>query len=81
MLAFSGIRAGELQHLRPQDVDLAGNWIHVRAHGDWQPKTRRARKIPIHPRLAEILKSLPKSSGDVLLLLGVQVPSIPRGGH
>jgi integrase len=80
LLAFSGIRAGELQHLRPQDVDLVGNWIHVRAHGDWQPKTRRARKIPIHPRLAEILKTLVKSTGPYFFCAAPS-PKHPKGDN
>jgi integrase len=41
--------------LRPQDVDLRTGWIHVVGRDGWTPKTRRARKIPIHPRLKEIL--------------------------
>jgi integrase len=80
MLAFSGIRAGELQHLRPQDVDLQGTWIHVRAHGDWQPKTRRARKVPIHPRLVEILKSLTKAAGPYFFCAAAS-PKYPKGDH
>ena len=67
MLAFSGIRAGELQHLRPRDVDLEGGWIHV-----------RARKVPIHPRLVEILKSLPKAAGPYFFCAAAS-PRYPRG--
>jgi integrase len=63
VLSFTGIRAGELQHLRPQDVDLANNWIHIRTHAGWKPKTGRDRRVPIHPRLAEILKAQPRSEG------------------
>lgn len=80
LLAFSGVRAGELQHLRHQDVDLAGNWIHVRAHGNWQPKTRQARKIPIHPRLVEVLKTQPKSTG-VFFFCAAPSPKYPKGDH
>ena len=80
LLGFSGIRAGELQNLRRQDVDLAGNWIHIRAHGDWQPKTRQARKIPIHPRLAQILSPL-RESGGPYFFCAAPSPKYPEGDH
>ena len=54
-LAFSGVRVGELGMLRPCDVDLIGGWIHVVGRDGWIPKTREARKIPIHPRLRSLL--------------------------
>ena len=80
LLAFTGLRAGEMQHLRLQDVDLVGRWVHVRAHGDWVPKTRQARKVPIHPRLAEILKALPKAAGPYIFCKTAS-PEYPDGGH
>ena len=55
-LALTGLRVGELSMLRPMDVDLKEGWIHVVAREGWIPKTRQARKIPIHPRLMEMLK-------------------------
>jgi integrase len=54
-LAFSGLRIGELQHLRANDVDLAKNWIQVESRKGAETKTRRSRKIPIHPLLRELL--------------------------
>ena len=32
LLAFSGMRSGELQHLQRIDVDLAGNWLDIQGH-------------------------------------------------
>src|SRR5207249_3902018 len=29
VLAFTGIRSGELQRLKPEDLDLVGNWLHI----------------------------------------------------
>jgi len=66
VLALTGMRLGELQHLRPEDLDLAGNWIHIVPRQDWQPKNRTARKIPIHPRLRLFLEALPKAKGPYL---------------
>jgi integrase len=51
VLAFTGMRSGELQRLNPDDVDLKGNWIHIVSRVGAETKTRRSRKLPIHPRL------------------------------
>lgn len=80
ILAFTGLRAGELQHLRPQDVDVKNGWIHVRAHGDWQPKTRRARKIPIHPRLSGYLAAILTTSKPYYFCAATSV-KYPKGDH
>lgn len=65
LLAYSGLRAGELQMLRPRDVDLVRGWVHVIGREGWVPKTRQARKVPIHPHLMRYLKeyaaALPKT--------------------
>jgi integrase len=29
LVAFTGMRSGELQRLRLEDIDLTGNWIHI----------------------------------------------------
>jgi len=55
-LAFTGLRVGELSMLRPCDVDLTAGWIRVVGREGWVPKTRQARKVPIHPRLRQILQ-------------------------
>jgi integrase len=60
ILAFTGMRAGELQRLQPQDLDLDGGWIHVVSREGLETKTRDTRKVPIHPRLGAILAVLPK---------------------
>lgn len=61
VLAMTGMRVGELQRLKPEDVDLAGNWVHVRSRPGAETKTKRSRKVPIHPRLRVALAALPKS--------------------
>jgi len=80
VLAFTGMRSGELQHLRKEDVDLAGDWIHIVNRPGAETKTRCSRKVPIHPRLHQILKSAPKSWGPWFF---TAEPSnkYPNGGH
>ncbi len=56
VLAFTGMRAGELQRLQPRDIDLAGNWIYVVSRAGLETKTRLSRKVPIHPRLRVFLE-------------------------
>ena len=53
-LAMTGLRSGEMQHLRPQDVDLDGGWIYVTSREDWQTKTHESRKVPVHRELRRL---------------------------
>src|SRR4051794_38093331 len=68
LLAYTGLRAGEMRMLRPRDVDLQRGWVHVVGRPGWVPKTRQARKVPVHPLLMEYLTayvaSLPKSAAE-----------------
>jgi integrase len=66
VLAFTGMRAGELQRLRPEDVDLDGNWIHIVSRDGAETKTRRSRKVPIHPRLRPVFEGLPRRARPYL---------------
>jgi integrase len=59
VLAMTGCRSGELQRLRPEDVDLAGGWVHIVSRAGAETKTRTSRKIPIHPRRRAVLEALP----------------------
>lgn len=60
VLAFSGMRVGELKYLSWDDVDLDGGWLHVRAKPDvgWRPKGKEDRKIFINNRLRHVLEGL-----------------------
>jgi len=59
VLAFTGMRSGELQRLKPEDIDLAGGWVHIRSRPGAETKTRESRKVPVHPRLRAVLAALP----------------------
>ena len=80
-LAYTGLRAGEMQMLRPQDVDTVNGWIYVAAHGDWMPKTRQARKIPIHSELRKYLAMMPAGSNRTRFFEAPPSPRYPDGGH
>jgi len=79
VLAFTGMRSGELQRLRVEDLDLKGNWIHIVSREGAETKTGYSRKVPIHPKLKPFLESLP-TTGPWLF---VAPPSwkYPEGGH
>ena len=63
-LAFTGMRIGELQQLRWEDVDLERRVIHVcRGGSGGKPKDKEDRFIPIHAqKLKPILQTLPRDS-------------------
>ncbi|MBA4192660.1 MAG: hypothetical protein C0467_32235 [Planctomycetaceae bacterium] len=70
VLAFTGMRAGELQRLRPEDVDLESSWVNIRSRPGAETKTRQSRKVPIHPRLRAVLVVLPKTRRPWLFTAG-----------
>ncbi len=69
-LAFTGMRIGELQQLRWEDVDFDLNVIHIQRGGsDGKPKNKEDRFIPIHGRkLKPILQALLRKSDQVFLM-------------
>jgi integrase len=79
-LAFTGMRSGELQRLKPEDVDLAGNWIHVVSREGGETKTGHSRKVPIHRRLLPYLKRMPASS-RIWFFTAAASPKYPDGDH
>jgi integrase len=80
MLAFTGIRSGECQRLRPEDVDLSGNWISIQSRLGGETKTRRSRRIPIHPRLRALLEAVPRTHRQWFFTAG-RSTRYPDGGH
>ncbi len=80
VLAFTGMRSGEMQHLLRVDVDLYGNSIHIISRDGAETKTRESRKVPIHPRLRALVEALPKTKSQWCFATG---PSnrYPNGDH
>jgi len=58
VLAITGMRRGELRRLQPIDIDLKGNWVHIRSREGLETKNRYSRKVPIHDRLRLVLEAL-----------------------
>ena len=56
VLAWTGLRIGELIELRWKDVDLTERVLHVRIREDWKPKGKRDRIVPIFPKVEAVLK-------------------------
>jgi len=79
LLACTGMRSGELQRLRVDDIDLAGNWIHIISREGAETKTGYSRKVPIHPRLKPLLAALPKTGP--WLFTAPASRKYPLGGH
>jgi len=79
LLACTGIRSGELQRLQVEDIDLAGNWIHIISREGAETKTGYSRKVPIHPRLKPLLEALSKTGP--WLFTAPASRKYPLGGH
>ncbi len=80
VLAFTGMRSGELQRLKPEDVDLVGNWIHVVSRDGAETKTGHSRKVPIHTRLQPYLNAMPKRSRP-WFFTATRSTKYPDGNH
>ena len=79
VLAFTGMRSGELQRLRFEDVDFKGNWIYIVSRDGAETKTGHSRKVPIHPGLKPFLTALPKTGP--WLFTAPASSKYPEGGH
>ncbi len=81
MLAFTGMRSGEMQGLRREDVDLDGGWIHIGRQVDGPTKTLGSvRDVPIHPRLLGLLRTL-SQHGHEFYLTAEPSRRYPNGGR
>ncbi len=60
ILVSTGMRRGELFHLRCRDVDLENNKIRVWAYDGFSPKGKRPRSIPISANLRKVIAKLLK---------------------
>jgi integrase len=80
VLAFTGMRSGELQRLRKEDQDLDGNWLRVVSRRGAETKTRTSRKVPLHARLRALLENVPKTPGP-WLFSAQPSGKFPEGGH
>ncbi len=58
---LTGMRLGELAHLRWKDIDFRHNLIHIQNQPDWTTKSLRPRVVPMHSTVKQILESLPRN--------------------
>ena len=65
VLAFAGLRIGELSWLTWDDLDLANGFLHIRAKAGWNIKDSENRKIPLHARLVKLFGQMKPSPGWV----------------
>jgi len=79
-LAFTGMRAGELQRLTPADLDLADDWLHVVSRRGLRTKTGASRKVPVHPRLRAAPAALPPGRRPWLFTAEASA-KYPKGDH
>ncbi len=80
ILAFTGMRSGELQRLLIEDHDSSGNWMQIVSRTGAETKTHQSRKVPIHPRLQAILALLPRSTAP-WFFTAEPSKKFPQGGH
>ena len=81
LLVCTGMRSGELQRLRQEDVDLAGNWMHIESRVGAETKTRKSRKIPIHARLRPIIEAQLEKGRGPWLFAAKPSKKYPVGGN
>jgi integrase/recombinase XerD len=67
---MTAMQSGELQRLRPADIDLIGGWVHVVSCPGGETKTRTSRKVPIHARLRGVPEAPPKGKRNFVFTSG-----------
>lgn len=55
VIAFTGMRSGECQRLRVEDIDFEAGWIHIVSRDGHETKTRDSWRVPMHPALRTVL--------------------------
>lgn len=80
VLACSGMRIGELKHLRPEHVDLDRGWISIVSTSEHPTKTGLEWKVPIHPAIRSILSDL-VSNGRPYVFTAEASDQYPAGNH
>lgn len=61
---LTGLRLGELAHLRWKDVDTRHNAIRIQNQENWSTKNYKPRVIPMHPAVMGVFQSIPEGKPD-----------------
>jgi integrase len=80
VLAFTGLRVGELQKLRQEDIDLLNAWVRVVSRPGAETKTRQSRQVPIHPVLLKLLGRVRRRNGQ-FFFSAARSGKYPDGDH
>ena len=72
LMAWAGLRSGEVRHLDWTDIDFRNRLIHIRAKNGWAPKGSKPgrpknRVVDMPKRLEDYLQRLQDRSGNVLM--------------
>ena len=90
VLAYTGMRVGELAQLRWRDVDLEGRWVHVRDESSTSfsegatTKGRASRSVPLNDAALDVLRRRARratAKGKAAPPGGSSVFHGPRGGR
>jgi len=79
ILAFSGMRIGELVWLTWADVDFENGLIRIQPKDTWVPKHGKSRLIPMHERVRAVLESLSRKHRWVFTAR--RSSKYPKGDH
>jgi len=60
LLAWTGTRIGEVEHLTWNDVDFDNRIVKIQAKAGWKPKTGDSRAVPMSSEVLELLKRQPR---------------------
>lgn len=72
----TGLRVDELRHLRAEDI--GADVVSVRAWGEWRPKNREERSIPVPPAVADLAREL---AAWRVRAVGLNGERLALGGH
>lgn len=59
LLAWTGMRIGEVEHLTWNDIDMDNRVIKIQEKEGWKPKTGDARSVPMSSEVVELLGRQP----------------------
>lgn len=75
---YAGLRAEEILRLSWDRIDWDRREIRVQAVGEWRPKTREERTVPLFPPLASILEPLRRKAGLLFATTSRRKPGEPE---
>jgi len=81
VLAYTGLRLGEMIHLSWEDVNFRAGYIAVQSKEQFSPKSREVRHVPINDRLRDLLLTLKKRGHQYVFDNGQGKPLYASSSH